>query len=144
MAAYSLFVDGAARGNPGPAGIGIVLQDGRGGIQAEVGQYIGTATNNAAEYHALIRGLQEALAKGVEELTVFSDSQLIVRQMRGEYRVKHPALKPLFLEAVKLSQGLRRFTIEHISREKNKKADSLANRGIDTAALKPEVVDRSK
>jgi len=130
-----VFVDGAARGNPGPAGIGIVIKKGD-KILLEVGSYIGETTNNVAEYMALIRGLEEAIIMGDENVKVTSDSELLVRQMTGEYRVKNEGLKPLHLHAKELVRKIKKFEIAHAPREKNKHADKLANMGIDSQATK--------
>lgn len=140
-----LYTDGGARGNPGPAGIGIVLKlktqnatAARGGgappkavAKRKTKKYIGEATNNQAEYRALIAGLELAKAEGVEELKVFMDSELIVKQMRGEYRVKNPDLKPLFASALALTNKFTSVSFHHIPREKNKAADKLVNEAID-------------
>jgi ribonuclease HI len=122
-------IDGGARGNPGEAGCGIVLE--AGGRREEHTLYLGTATNNVAEYAALLAALERAHALGLEELAVRSDSQLLVEQMNGSYRVKAPHLKPLWLRARTLAAGLRRFSIAHVPRERNRRADALANRALD-------------
>jgi len=122
-------IDGGARGNPGEAGCGIVLE--AGGRREEHTLYLGTATNNVAEYAALLAALERAHALGLEELAVRSDSQLLVEQMNGSYRVKAPHLKPLWLRARTLAAGLRRFSITPVPRERNRKADALANRAVD-------------
>lgn len=137
-----LFTDGGARGNPGPAGIGIVLKFKTQNAPASAGprqavakrkinKYIGKATNNQAEYRALIAGLELAQQKKVEELKVFMDSELIVKQMQGEYRVKNPDLKPLFAQALALTNKFASISFHHIPREKNKAADKLVNEAID-------------
>ncbi len=128
-----LFVDGAARGNPGPAAIGIVVQDGRGRKVAEVSEYLGKATNNVAEYRALIRALREARARRADEIDIRTDSDLLVRQIKGEYRVKSPHLIPLHEEAVGELEAFRRWSIAHIPRGANAAADALANKAIDAA-----------
>lgn len=130
-----LFVDGAARGNPGPAGIGVVVKKGPETL-LEVADYIGKATNNVAEYLALIRGLEEALLLGATEVEVFSDSELLVKQVNGEYRVKNEGLIPLSYQARALISKFKRFSITHKVREENKHADELANKGIDHQQLK--------
>jgi ribonuclease HI len=127
----TLRTDGASRGNPGPAGIGAVIEADGTGEQIELCAYIGETTNNVAEYRALLLALTEAEKLSPASLTVRSDSELLVRQLNGEYKVKSARLKPLFLEAVR---RLRRFPsarILHVGREENKKADLLANRAID-------------
>jgi ribonuclease HI len=123
-------IDGGARGNPGEAGCGVVLEVGR--RREEHTLYLGTATNNVAEYAALLALLERAHALGLEELAVRSDSQLLVEQVNGGYRVKAPHLKPLWVRARALAAGLRRFSIVHVSREANRRADALANRAIES------------
>jgi ribonuclease HI len=127
----TLRTDGASRGNPGPAGIGAVIEADGTGEQIELCAYIGETTNNVAEYRALLLALAEAEKLSPASITVRSDSELLVRQLKGEYKVKSARLKPLFREAVR---RLRRFPsarILHVGREENKKADLLANRAID-------------
>lgn len=126
-----LFADGAARGNPGPAGAGAVLLDEQGGVVAEMTRYLGRATNNVAEYTALIIGLEEARRRGVEVLDVRMDSLLVVQQMKGTWRIKHPGLRPLALRAAELLAAIPSRTIRHVPREQNFLADALANRAID-------------
>jgi len=126
-----LYTDGAARGNPGPAGSGAALVAPDGTVIAEVTRFLGHATNNVAEYTALIIGLQEASRRGIEHLDVRMDSLLVVQQMKGLWRIKHPGLKPLALQAGALLAGFPSRTIEHIPREENGIADELANRAID-------------
>jgi ribonuclease HI len=127
------YTDGGARGNPGPAGYGVVFVDDDGQVLAELKGAIGTATNNVAEYHGLLAALQYALDHGYRTLRLRSDSQLLVRQMRGEYKVKHSGLQPLFLEARRLASALDRVTYEHVPREMNLLADTLANEAMDLA-----------
>lgn len=124
------WVDGGARGNPGEAGCGIVLEltDGR---REEHSLFIGVATNNVAEYAALLAALERAAALGVRELAVRADSELLVRQMLGEYRVKARHLQPLWLRAQQLARSLDRFAIDHVERRANRAADRLANRAMD-------------
>jgi ribonuclease HI len=129
------WIDGASRGNPGDAGFGVLLETDRG--REEVACYLGKATNNVAEYAALIAALTLAEKRGVEKLVVYSDSQLLVRQVNGSYRVKASHLKPIFLEVLKLRQAIPDFSIEHVARDDNKKADGLANRAIDERAALP-------
>ncbi|MBI4238508.1 MAG: ribonuclease HI family protein [Deltaproteobacteria bacterium] len=131
MKTYTLFTDGAARGNPGPAGIGVVIRDGTGTIVAEIAEYLGETTNNQAEYRALLRGLEQAVALGAEGVQVRADSELMVRQMLGQYKVKHPELRPLYEQARQLVAKVAQFAIQHIPREQNHEADALANRAID-------------
>jgi len=127
------FTDGASRGNPGDAGVGVILKDEAGKKIASVFGYIGKATNNAAEYRALATCLKLVSKIKCKKLIVHSDSELMVRQMRGEYKVKDPAIKKLFQEAFRLLEKVNwEFDIIHITREENKEADQLANLGIDS------------
>jgi len=130
-----VYVDGASRGNPGEAGIGIVIKQ-SGKVLLEVGSYIGKTTNNVAEYMALIRGLEEAIIMGDENVKIISDSELMVKQIKGEYKVKNEGLKPLYFHAKELIKKLKKFEIEHAYREENKHADKLANEGIDNHPIK--------
>ncbi len=125
-----LSVDGAARGNPGQAGAGIVLEAADGSIQ-RFGEYLGEATNNVAEYRALLVGMQKAAQLGVRELQVRSDSELIVKQLNGQYRVKSPHLQDLYFTAIKAISSFDKVTFTHIPREENKEADRMANLAID-------------
>lgn len=126
------FIDGAARGNPGPAGAGAFFPaaDGR-PEPLERFEALGIATNNEAEYRALLLALRAAQEQGAEELALSADSELLVRQMNGDYRVRAENLKPLFAEAIRRAKSFRRFSIRHVPREKNRDADRLANRGAD-------------
>jgi ribonuclease HI len=126
-----LFTDGGARGNPGPAAYGYVLEAEDGSVLDARGEPIGVATNNVAEYSALLAGLRRAAELGVDELEVVSDSELMVKQMKGVYRVKNEALRPLALEASRLARALPRVTYTHVRREHNELADSLVNRALD-------------
>lgn len=126
-----LYADGAARGNPGPAGAGAVLLDGDGHVVAELTKALGTATNNVAEYTALIIGLEEAKRRGVDEIDVRMDSLLVVQQMRGLWKIKHPNMKPLALRAGELFASFKRRTIAHVPREQNTIADALSNKAVD-------------
>jgi len=127
-----VYVDGGARGNPGPAGAGVVICDKADGqALLERGIYLGRATNNVAEYRGLLAGLEMALTLGAAEAEVFSDSQLMVRQMKGVYRVRNEGLRPLHEEANILAGRLRKFSITHVRREKNTQADKLVNMAID-------------
>ena len=126
--------DGGSRGNPGPAGIGIVLRARDGTPLVTIGRFIGRATNNVAEYRALITGLEKARELGAKKLLIRGDSELIVRQMRGEYRVKNPDLKGLYDEAQFLLHQFDEAKIEHNYREKNTLADRLANLAMDRKA----------
>ncbi len=127
----TLFTDGAARGNPGPAASGAVLLSPEGAVVAEVGRYLGTATNNVAEWNALCIGLEAALERGISELSIRMDSELVVKQVLGEYRVKHAALQPLHRRVLALLQQLEHFDIKHVPRAQNKLADKLVNRVLD-------------
>ena len=124
-------VDGASRGNPGPASYAVIVRGPDGAVRFESGKYIGRVTNNVAEYYGLITALDYATAQGVERLLVRSDSELLVRQMQGRYKVKSPDLQPLYERARKLARGLAYFTIEHVPREQNREADELANIALD-------------
>ena len=130
-----IFTDGAARGNPGPAGIGVVIRTDK-EVLLEVADYIGKTTNNVAEYMALIRGLEEAIDLGQRSVEVFADSELIVRQIKGEYRVKNEGLAPLFYNATSLIKKFKHFSITHVPREENEHADKLSNKGIDDQMTK--------
>jgi ribonuclease H / adenosylcobalamin/alpha-ribazole phosphatase len=128
-----LSTDGGARGNPGPAAFGYVLETEDGTVLAAHGERIGVATNNVAEYRALVAGLQKALELAVDEVDVVSDSELLVRQMTGEYKVKNEALRKLSLEAATLARRLRRVTYRSVRREHNELADRLVNEALDAA-----------
>ncbi len=123
--------DGGARGNPGPAGIGYVILDADKQVLARGSEYIGEATNNVAEYTALKQALLAAARFGDGPVEVFSDSELMVKQIKGEYRVKHANLQPLYAEVCDLLRGFRSYKITHVRRELNKEADALVNAGID-------------
>ncbi len=129
-----LHVDGASRGNPGEAGFGVhvTAEDGR--LVASLYGYLGKATNNVAEYQALLHGLRFAISRGASRVEVFSDSELLVRQIEGRYRVKHPGLQPLHREAVGLLARFERSRVAHVPRERNAEADALANRAVDERA----------
>ena len=129
--AYTANIDGAARGNPGPASYGLVIRRPDGTRVESLGKYIGRHTNNVAEYYALIAALDYAAANGIQRLRVHSDSQLIVNQMKGLYKVKHPDLRPLHVRAKKQAAGLAAFKIEYIPREQNHEADAAANAALD-------------
>lgn len=133
MSRAILYADGAARGNPGPAGAGAALLDDDGEVIAELTKFLGTATNNVAEYTGLIIGLEEAKRRGIDEIEVRMDSQLVVRQMSGIYRVRHPNMVPLARRARELYESFRRRSITHVRREQNTAADLLSNRAIDEA-----------
>jgi len=124
-------VDGGARGNPGPAGYGVVIENQQGTRIAEFSRYLGHRTNNFAEYSGLIAALNYVLEHKHAALRVLSDSELMVRQMNGVYKVRSPELRPLYEEAKRLSQQLQWFRIEHVRRDKNAEADRLANEAMD-------------
>ena len=128
-----LFTDGGARGNPGPAAYGYVLETDDGTVLAAHGEKIGVATNNVAEYRALIAGLEKAVELAVPELEVVSDSELLVKQMTGVYRVKNEALRELSLEAAQLARRIGRVTYTAVRREHNELADRLVNEALDSA-----------
>jgi ribonuclease HI len=128
---YTANIDGAARGNPGPASYGLVLRRPDGTPLEALGKYIGRTTNNVAEYYALIAALDYAVANGIKRLRVQSDSQLIVNQMKGLYKVKHPDLRPLHERARKMAASLESFTIQYVPREQNREADEAANAALD-------------
>lgn len=123
-----LYVDGASRGNPGPSGIGVVVCDVGGRVIGRIQRTLGPATNNCAEYQALICGLEEALIQGASEVVIRSDSELVIRQSSGYYRVRSEHLKPLAEEVSSLKRGFKRVIFEQIPREQNKEADRLAKR----------------
>lgn len=129
-------VDGGARGNPGPAGYGVRIERDDGTV-VELKESLGIATNNVAEYRGLLAALAWAAQQGLAALHVRSDSELLVKQMRGEYRVKHPGLQPLYAEACSLTRQIGRVTFEHVRRKHNKEADRLANEAMDEAASQP-------
>jgi ribonuclease HI len=134
--AFVLHVDGASRGNPGEAAFGVHVARPGGETVAELYGHLGTATNNVAEYQALVHALRWALRHGARRVEVVSDSELMVRQMAGRYRVKHPGLQPLFREASELLSRFEEARIRHVRREENKDADALANRALDERASK--------
>lgn len=130
----TLFADGGSRGNPGPAASGAVLIADDGSLLAEIGEFIGVATNNVAEWNALLCGLKAALELGIEELDVRLDSELVVRQLSGDYRVKHPDLIPFANKARGLVRKFARVDVRHIPRKENTAADAVVNRFLDDAA----------
>jgi ribonuclease HI len=129
-----LFADGGSRGNPGPAASAAVLLNPRGELIEEVGAYLGVATNNVAEWTALVLGLEAAAKRGIRKLGVRLDSELVVKQLRGEYRVKHAALQPLSRRAQRLLSGFAEVEIRHVPRKQNALADRLVNRVLDHEA----------
>lgn len=130
----TLFADGGSRGNPGPAASGAVLLDADGALLEEVGEYLGIATNNVAEWTALLLGLQAAANRGIRRLAVRLDSELVVRQMRGEYRVKHVDLQPLHRRALALLRRFEHVDVRHVPRKQNAAADALVNSVLDAQA----------
>ena len=130
-----VYTDGGSRGNPGPAGIGVVIFDSKKKKLKEFYKYLGETTNNNAEYNALIQGLEEAKNLGADEVVVKLDSELVVKQLNGEYRVKNSDIKPLFEKTVSVLKNFKSFEIQHIDREKNKEADKLANKAINLSGL---------
>jgi ribonuclease HI len=131
-----LHIDGGSRGNPGDAGFGVHVTAPDGSEVAALYGYIGRATNNVAEYQALIHGLRYAREHGARRVLVFSDSELVVRQIGGAYRVKHPDMIPLHREATALMRQFDEVSVSHVRREQNKEADRLANRALDEKASK--------
>jgi ribonuclease HI len=132
----TIHIDGAARGNPGPAGAGILILGPDGVVMDRMHCWLGETTNNVAEYQALLLALERAQALGIADLEVRSDSELLVRQLNGQYKVKHPKLRELYGQAVERIGGFRRVQIRHVPRELNAEADALANQGIDDAVAK--------
>ncbi len=126
-----VYSDGAARGNPGPAGAGAVLMDPTGNVVARLGRFLGTQTNNCAEYMGLLLGLKHAHALGAREVDVYADSELLIRQLGGRYQVKSATLKPLYEEARKLLKGFTKVKLHHVPRAQNAEADEMSNRAID-------------
>jgi len=126
-----VYSDGAARGNPGPAGAGAVVVNEAGAAVAEIGRYLGEQTNNVAEYQGLLLGLRHALEYGATEVEVLADSQLLIRQLAGVYRVRNAGLMPLYEEAKRLLKRFRKVELRHIPREMNSAADEMSNRAID-------------
>jgi len=131
MAKFTVNVDGGARGNPGPAAIGVVLRDADGEIVAERGERIGRATNNVAEYRALLAGIGLAAEHGADELELIGDSELVVRQMEGRYKVKDATMRELNAEAKRALSDLGSWSIRHVRREQNADADRLVNEALD-------------
>lgn len=129
-----LHVDGGARGNPGPAAIGVVVSDVDGRLLEEVAEAIGEATNNVAEYRALLRGLERARALGADEVEVVGDSELVAKQVTGRYKVKHAGLKPLHAEALQALAQFPRWRVRTVPRAQNAAADALVNAALDAAA----------
>jgi len=136
-----IFIDGASRGNPGPSGIGIVFCDDKKNVVKKIFKFIGNTTNNIAEYTAMIYGLQEALMDRYEKITMKSDSELMTRQLRGEYKVKNENLRPYYEQFLHLSRGFSKIEVVSIERRDNSLADRLANKAVDSridSSLKTE------
>jgi ribonuclease HI len=129
-----LHVDGGARGNPGPAAIGVVVSDPEGEVLDEVAETIGVATNNVAEYRALLRGLERADALGATEVEIVNDSELVAKQLTGTYKVKHPAMKPLHAEAIAALRRFDAWRVRSVPRAQNARADELVNQALDGQA----------
>jgi ribonuclease HI len=132
--ALVLHVDGGARGNPGPAAIGVVISEPGGDVVDELAERIGVASNNVAEYRALIRGLERARELGASELEIVGDSELVVRQVNGVYKVKHPAIRPLYEQAISALRTFDRWRIRSVPRAENSRADALVNAALDAGA----------
>jgi ribonuclease HI len=126
-----IYADGAARGNPGPAAIGVIIKDEAGNILDKISKRLGVTTNNQAEYQAIIVGLEKAIGLGAKNVRVMSDSELVVKQMNGHYKIKNTALRPLYQQVVQLTGSLESFSISYIPREQNAAADALANKALD-------------
>jgi ribonuclease HI len=124
-------IDGGARGNPGPAAYGVVIRNSKGEVLAELSEYLGLQTNNFAEYSGLLAALEFAVREKYPSLKIYSDSELLVRQMQGRYKVKNSALQELFARAQSLVKKLQFFSIQHVLRERNKEADRLVNKVLD-------------
>ena len=124
-------MDGGARGNPGPAAIGVVVSSPDGEVLDEVAERIGTATNNVAEYRALLKGLERAAALGAREVEIVNDSELVAKQLNGAYKVKHPSMRPLYEQAISALRGFDRWRIRSVPRAQNAQADALVNAALD-------------
>jgi len=131
----TIYVDGGSRGNPGPSGIGVVILDANGKRLKDLSKYIGEATNNIAEYNALLYGLEEALILRADDIIINMDSELVAKQLTGDYRVKDPNIRPLFDRAINMLKSFNNFEVRHIEREMNKEADKLVNKAINLASL---------
>ena len=126
-----LHVDGGARGNPGPAAIGVVVSSPDGDVLDEVAETIGVATNNVAEYRALLRGIERARAIGATEVEIVNDSELVAKQLTGAYKVKHPAMRPLHAEAIAALRAFDAWRVRSVPRAQNARADELVNQALD-------------
>lgn len=134
MSNYIIHSDGGARGNPGPAAIGVVIEK-DGNLVATISECVGETTNNQAEYLAVIAGLEKAQTLGAEEVECILDSELVVKQLRHEYKVKHKDLTPLFVKAHNLALSFKKITFRHVRREENKEADALVNKALDSLLI---------
>ena len=134
-----VFIDGASRGNPGPSGIGVVFTDARGAVGRQLSRYIGETTNNVAEYLALIYALQQALRDGCTALAVHTDSELLARQINGQYRVRDPRLRLFHDLALELVKGFAQWSIQHIPRSRNAQADRLAGNAVKSHQSKTAI-----
>ncbi len=148
MTTVIIHSDGASKGNPGDAGIGVVITDADGEVLKELSEYIGETTNNVAEYTALIRGLEEARKLGVQSVRVSTDSELLARQLTGEYKVKSPLLKPLYQRLMQILSGFETASVSHVLRHLNTRADKLANEAVSRyrkarSASRPIVIRNS-
>ena len=132
MTRLVVHVDGGARGNPGPAAIGVVVSDPGGEVLDELAERIGPATNNVAEYRALLRGLERAKALGADEVEIVNDSELVARQLTGAYKVKHPAMRPLHAQAMATLRDFDRWSVRTVPRAQNERADELVNEALDS------------
>jgi ribonuclease HI len=128
-----IHVDGGARGNPGPAAIGVVISEPDGTVLDELAERIGQATNNVAEYEAVLRGLQRARVLGADEVEIVGDSELVARQLTGTYKVKHPAMRPLYEQTIEALRAFQRWQIRTVPRAQNARADALVNAALDAA-----------
>lgn len=128
---FVLNCDGGSRGNPGPAAVGVVIRDTQGEVVGEVSQAIGTATNNVAEYEAVIRGLERAIELGADSVDLIGDSELVAKQITGEYKVKHVDMKQLHSRVLELLRGLDDWTVRTVPRAENSEADALVNQALD-------------
>ena len=131
---FTVHVDGGARGNPGPAAIGVVVSADDGEVMEELGERIGVASNNVAEYRALLRGLEVAGALGAREIEIVNDSELIARQLTGDYKVKHPSMRPLYEEAISALRAFDAWSIQTVPRAQNARADALVNAALDAGS----------
>jgi ribonuclease HI len=141
--AITAYCDGGSRGNPGPAGFGVHIEDSEGKTVAQLSEFVGRKTNNFAEYSGLLAALNYALEQGYPQLKVISDSELMVKQIKGQYRVQSPELRPLYEEAKRRIARLDSFQIQHVLREKNRHADRLANEAMDRGMGKTPAASRS-